>query len=585
MKRSEIMKKRLVSTILMLAMAASAVMGQVTTVSASEGEEKYPEFLTIDVFDHISNYQGVQSGWFAQLVKEKFNMELNLISPNVAGGGDTLYQTRSANGNLGDIIITNLDKSRLKDLVQAGLVLDMTEYMDGEENLKKYEDSIVKVSELAGQEGLWAVPRGVSEVAATVPNEITEPTNSACLRWDLYKEIGYPEIHTLEDLLPILKQMQELEETSESGQKVYAFSLFSDWDSDIMHNAGALSALYGYDPQGFALFNIVTGETQSMIADDSFYVRGLKFLFDANQLGLVDPESTTQNFDTVSAKYSDGAIIYSMWPWLGTGYYNSQKNMEAGKGFQSAVIDDASYVCWGSNPNGEASMGIMVGSQTADPQRMVDFLNWLYSPEGVQAGGSDTNSISGPEGLTWEMVDGQPQFTELGKKVFIEKDSSATVPEEWGGGSYIDGACALNYASLGTKDVNAETGVPYNYLMWDSYKAITETALTKDWAEHYGTTESPIDYFNGLDMIAVIPGTTWAAPEYSTDISAIKEQCKQTIVDYSWRMVFAENEEEFHSLLAEMQEIAYGLGYEDVLKADQENAAARYELFKEARAE
>ena len=125
------MKKRLVSTILMLAMAASAVMGQVTTVSASEGEEKYPEFLTIDVFDHISNYQGVQSGWFAQLVKEKFNMELNLISPNVAGGGDTLYQTRSANGNLGDIIITNLDKSRLKDLVQAGLVLDMTEYMDG----------------------------------------------------------------------------------------------------------------------------------------------------------------------------------------------------------------------------------------------------------------------------------------------------------------------------------------------------------------------------------------------------------------------------------------------------------------------
>ena len=137
--------------------------------------------------------------------------------------------------------------------------------------------------------------RGVSEVAATVPNEITEPTNSACLRWDLYKEIGYPEIHTLEDLLPILKQMQELEETSESGQKYMAFSLFSDWDSDIMHNAGALSALYGYDPQGFALFNIVTGETQSMIADDSFYVRGLKFLFDANQLGLVDPESTTQN--------------------------------------------------------------------------------------------------------------------------------------------------------------------------------------------------------------------------------------------------------------------------------------------------
>ena len=127
--------------------------------------------------------------------------------------------------------------------------------------------------------------------------------------------------------------------------------------------------------------------------------------------------------------------------------------------------------------------------------------------------------------------------------------------------------------------------MPYNYLMWDSYKAITETALTKDWAEHYGTTESPIDYFNGLDMIAVIPGTDMAGAGVFYGYQRHQgTKCKQTIVDYSWRMVFAENEEEFHSLLAEMQEIAYGLGYEDVLKAESGKCSCKIcKLFKEAR--
>lgn len=48
-------------------------------------------------------------------------------------------------------------------------------------------------------------------------------------------------------------------------------------------------------------------------------------------------------------------------------------------------------------------------------------------------------------------------------------------------------------------------------------------------------------------------------------------------------MIFAESEEEFDSLLKEMQEIAYGLGYEKVLEVDLASCAARYQLFEEAR--
>ena len=91
------------------------------------GAEKYPDFITVDVFDGLANYQGIQSGWFAKVVKDKFNMELNIIAPNVSGGGDTMYQTRSAAGELGDLAqeTRSFDRGRSLDLWEAvALALD-----------------------------------------------------------------------------------------------------------------------------------------------------------------------------------------------------------------------------------------------------------------------------------------------------------------------------------------------------------------------------------------------------------------------------------------------------------------------------
>lgn len=49
--------------------------------------------MKVDVFDQIANYGGIQKGWFAKIAKDKFNVTLNFITPNVSGGGDTLFDT------------------------------------------------------------------------------------------------------------------------------------------------------------------------------------------------------------------------------------------------------------------------------------------------------------------------------------------------------------------------------------------------------------------------------------------------------------------------------------------------------------
>ena len=81
------MKKRIKKTLSVLALCT--LVFAVTGCAKEKEANLYEEFIVVDVFDSLANFQGIQSGWFAVIVKDKFNMELNIIAPNVSGGGDT----------------------------------------------------------------------------------------------------------------------------------------------------------------------------------------------------------------------------------------------------------------------------------------------------------------------------------------------------------------------------------------------------------------------------------------------------------------------------------------------------------------
>ncbi len=546
----------------------------------TEGEKKYPEFLTIDVFDTQANTQGLQRGWFAHIVREKFNMQLNIISQNLDHNGEATYETMRASGKLGDLIMTNVDDGRLSELVREGLVLDMSSYLEGCENLKKYKKQMEATSAYAGVDGVWAIASEISENAATEPSDYVEPTNAPFVRFDLYKQLGYPRIPTIEDILPVLKEMQNVAGKSDSGENVYGFSLFRDWDGGAMQNAGALTALYGYDVQDFVLLNPDTGDIQSIADKDSIYFRMVKLLFDANQMGLVDPESPYQSYENVAGKMKDGAVLYSLWPWMGESLYNSDDHLAQGKGFESIVVEDASYLTWGNDPDGKQSFSLMIGANTKDPQRLVDFVDWLYSPEGIECCGSPTGNFRGPEGLTWEETTDGPKLTDFGVDAFINMKTDLEVPEEFGGGTWIQGVSWLNFKPL-DKQEKDERGNPYYYGMWQDYQDRTATLITDDWKDHYRTELTPIGYFEENDMITVVPGTEWVQEEYPDYLKTIQEQCKQTIIDYSWRMVFSVSEDEFYRLKNELLGTLSRLDSDRFLEANIENAKKRYEVLKQ----
>ena len=578
------MQQRIVSMILVCNMAAYTLTGcglPFVQDTRTEGEKKYPEMITIDVFDSYANVKGLQRGWFAQTVKDKFNMQLNIIAPNQEDNGRATYETMRASGKLGDLIISNVDEGVLQELVREGQVLDMTPYLDTHPNLKKYKEEIENVSLFSGTEGAFAVPSEISSLPATDPSEFKEPTNAPFIRWDLYKEVGYPEVDTLEDLIPVLSDMQNKAKVSDSGNPVYAFSLFRDWDAGAMQNAGALAALYGYDTEGFLMLNPDTGDIQDLLQKDSMYLRALDFLFEANQAGLVDPESKTQRYDTVASKMKDGAVLYSFWPWMGESLYNSDDHLNEEKGFATLQIKDASYLCWGNTPGGKPSCCIMIGKDAKDPDRLLDFVDWLYSPEGIECCGSPTGNYRGPEGLTWEDTEEGPKLTEFGEDVFVMMDTEREVEGIECNPRWDIGTSALNYKPLALHEVD-DRGIPYCYQLWQDYIDKTRTSVTEDWMKHYNTNQQSIAYLLQQGNLTVMPGVYWVSEQMPEYLKTMEEQCRQALVDYSWSMVFAADRRDYERLKGEMTDILIRLGYREVIEFERQQELKRLSLLQEA---
>lgn len=124
--------------------------------------------------------------------------------------------------------------------------------------------------------------------------------------------------------------------------------------------------------------------------------------------------------------------------------------------------------------------------------------------------------------------------------------------------------------------------------MWSSVLEKNNTSIDLDWQKYAGGAKTTMEFLKAKDALAVAPGTSYIAPEESSDITMLRSQCKTVIIDRSWKMVFAENEAEFDRLLKDMQDTVTGLGYEQVLMIDKENArdevAARKQAVKDYRA-
>lgn len=65
----------------------------------------------------MANFSGKQIGWSADILKKKFNVELNIIPE-----GDGVFETRMTSGNLGDIVVWGADNDKYPLAVKNNLL-------------------------------------------------------------------------------------------------------------------------------------------------------------------------------------------------------------------------------------------------------------------------------------------------------------------------------------------------------------------------------------------------------------------------------------------------------------------------------
>ena len=543
--------KKILSVLLILAMLLSLV-----SVSAvAEGEK---ELLTIDVYDDAANYNGIQSGWFAKVIKDKFNIELNIIASQVVG--NTIYATRSEEGNLGDILI--VDKAKFPEIVEAGLAKDISDKIVGCENIMKFKTQIdVYNKGLTGEDGkYYGIP---TEMTDTAPDTLTDDViySSPMLRWDLYKAIGSPKLETLDDLLAALEKIHEIHPTNEDGDPAYPFSLWPDWDgNDNMvgpANVVQLTTWYGEKLKGSAMLK--PDFTFSPLYDrENAYYKITKLLNQANQKGLVDPDSGTQNWDTACNKMSTGRVDVFWYSWQ-VGFWNSLDRLNAGTAFRFIPVNDQYYYADADRYYGSDRMfGVGAGVDGEKYDRIMEFLDWYASPEGAtiqHVGLKDFNYTVNEDGT----------FSPLNDNALMD---NLPVPEEYGGGGYNDGYNAINQWIVSSICINPLTGERFAQKFWKSYKDQTMTEMKKEWSELFGA-EDDVAWMKANGKLLASPSVDFTPAADDNTIGTLRAEINSKLCEYTWNLIMTcTTDEEFEAMWDEMVAELDGLGYKDLYEYD-----------------
>ena len=539
--------------------SASSAANASSESAGSSDSSSSSDTMTLEIFDVAANYQGMQTGWFAKVVKDRFNIELNIIAPQVAG--DAIYQTRASSGNLGDILI--LEKSQFQDCVATGLIKDISGEIWNSENLSNYKEQIDTLNNsLEGNDGkTYGIP---TEMMNTSPTSYSQDViySSPLLRWDLYSELGCPDIADLDGLLDVLEDMMQNHPTNASGDPCYPFSLWADWDGGDgmlgIANVVQLTTWYGEKIKGSVILK-PDGTFIPLTDKNGTYYKILKFLNTAERRGLVDPDSATQDWNSACAKMSAGQV-YLMWYSWQVGFWNSTDRLQDGSAFIFTPVADQTYYTDADSYYGSGRV-FAVGSQVDDAkyQRIMEFLDWYASPEGLMF------QHDGIEGFNYEKGE-DGRLYQINSNALMD---NLPVPEEWGGAGYQDGNNAINQWIVSANSVNPLTNETYAVNYWSTYKEATMTDMKKAWQEKFGA-EEPADYMKKNNKLVISPNVSVALPSDSADISVIRNQCNETVCDYSWRMIYAKDDAEFDSMWDEMTTQLTGFGFDDLMKFDTE---------------
>lgn len=520
------------------------------------------ETVTLNVYSQLANYEGEQIGWFAQMMLDKFNVKLNIIS-----NGDGVFDTRMESGDLGDIILMGNDGEEYQRAVSNGMLLDWNEddiLADyGPYMAENYAAALQKNMDISG-----GTCYGFGYDVSSTEDGISVFDYHPDLRYDLYTAAGSPEINTLEDYIPALKAMKEICPTSDSGKETYGVSLFKDWDGNmVMFVKATATNFFGVDEFGFGFYEPETGNFIDCLQDGGYYERCLRFYNKLYQEGLVDPDSLTQGYQGTVEDYQDGDAFFCIFNWMGAASYNTTEHMADGKKMLAVAAKDQDTLVYGLNYKGGNRIWA-IGANTQYPELCMAILDYISSPEG------SLDMWYGPQDVCWAYNDdGTVDLTDFGLECQLGTKEEVEMPAPYSG-LFFDGLPQWNNTTYcKNTEIPGAGGQTFNYLYWPKYLALEVDTCEQQWRDDMGT-DSYEDYMATFDY-SVSKANAYAEGTKTDELSTTWNQVAECIKNGSWQCIYADSDEEFDATLAQMKADAISYGYEECCDWCVTEAAAR----------
>ena len=137
-----------------------------------------------------------------------------------------------------------------------------------------------------------------------------------------------------------------------------------------MQNAASICSWFGYTNQGSVFISADGKDVQPATKEGGIYQQALEFLNKAESMGLVDPDSTTQDWDTMRTKVTNGKTMLSIWSWLVKPRMNSDENKAKGVGFMLAPLENMKVYSDGFQPDGDGATIVAIGSKAKNKARL-----------------------------------------------------------------------------------------------------------------------------------------------------------------------------------------------------------------------
>lgn len=335
-------------------------------------------------------------------------------------------------------------------------------------------------------------------------------------------------------------------------------------------NVVQLTTWYGEKIKGSVVLR-PDGTFYKLTDKNGTYRKMLKFLFDAQQRGLVDPDSMDQDWNAVYPKIASGRVHLLWYSWQG-GFWNTAERLADGTAFIFIPVMDQNYYADSDTYYGSGRVfGIGSGVDDEKFLRIMEFLDWYASPDGLEY------QHIGIEGFNYTRgADGK--LTIKNENALMD---NLPVPEEWGGGGFNDGNNAINQWIVDAISTNPKTGEPYSRTYWSTYKAATQTEMKRQWAEKFGANE-PAEWMKKNGKLIVSPNVSVTLPTDPNDIAIIRNSCEEILEEYSWKMIFCGSEEKFDQLWDEMVAKMDGNDFDLVVEFDMQKWQIELDAKKQA---